>query len=64
MAVQPLAQGGAVLAAVWVWNRGVGLLAPAQGVHPLKQRQAVEQPGKPAQCPWGRRPPHCPLRGH
>ena len=55
---QPLAQGGAILlAAVRVWNRGVDLLAPAQGVHTLKLRQAAEQSGQPAQCPWGRRPP-------
>ena len=57
--VQPLAQGGAILlAAVRVWNRGVDLSAPAQGVHTLKQRQAAEQPGQPDQRPWGRRPPH------
>lgn len=37
---------------------GDGLLAPSQGVHTLRQRQAAEQPGQPAQCPWGRRPPH------
>ena len=55
--VQPLAQGGAILlAAVRVWNRGVDLLAPAQGVHTLKLRQAAERSGQPAQCPWGRRP--------